>query len=69
VHEARLPPILCVVLHHGRKPWQGPRSLREMIDVSGLPTVRVRGASTAEVDRRAVRVLDATALDDVFRDG
>jgi hypothetical protein len=49
VHEARLPPILCVVLHHGRKPWQGPRSLREMIDVSGLPSVI---ASLARRSRR-----------------
>ncbi len=33
-----LPPILVVVLHHGRTPWRGPRSLREMIDLSGFPT-------------------------------
>ena len=32
-----LPPILAVVVHHGRTPWQGPRSLRELIAVDHLP--------------------------------
>ncbi len=32
-----LPPIIAVVVHHGPSPWQGPRSLRELIDVEHLP--------------------------------
>lgn len=32
-----LPPILAVVLHHGRTPWSSARSLRELIDVGGFP--------------------------------
>jgi len=35
--SATLPPILAVVLHHGRTPWRGARSLRELIDLAALP--------------------------------
>jgi predicted transposase YdaD len=31
----RLPPIVCVVVHHGESGWTGPRTLHELID--GLP--------------------------------
>jgi len=33
----RLPPILPFVLHHGDRPWSSARSLRELIDLDGLP--------------------------------
>jgi hypothetical protein len=36
--ELALPPILPVVLHHGTKPWRGPRDLRSLISLDGLPT-------------------------------
>jgi hypothetical protein len=35
--ERRLPPVLPLILHHGRQPWQGPRDLRALVDLDGLP--------------------------------
>ena len=29
----RLPPIIPVVVHQGRRPWRGPRSFQELIDL------------------------------------
>lgn len=34
--ELWLPPILTLVVHHGLTPWSGPRSVRDLVDVSGL---------------------------------
>ncbi len=36
-NDPRLPPVIAVVFHHGDAPWRGPRSLRDLIDVEGLP--------------------------------
>ena len=36
--EPTLPPILPIVLHHGTQPWRGPRDLRSLISLEGLPT-------------------------------
>ena len=35
--EHTLPPILPIVLHHGSQPWRGPRDLRSLISLDGLP--------------------------------
>ena len=34
---ATLPPIVPIVVHHGERPWQAPRSVRGLIDLAGLP--------------------------------
>jgi predicted transposase YdaD len=34
-----LPPVLPYVLHHGPKPWSGPRRLHERIDFAGLSPI------------------------------
>ncbi len=28
----RLPPVVCVVVHHGESGWTGPRTLHELVD-------------------------------------
>lgn len=43
-----LPPILTVVLHHGRTPWRGARSLRDLIDVESLPADLALGILAAQ---------------------
>jgi len=35
--DRRLPPVLPLVLHHGQRPWSGPRELRALLDLDGLP--------------------------------
>jgi predicted transposase/invertase (TIGR01784 family) len=32
-----LPPVVAFVLHHGARPWRGPRDLRALIDLEGTP--------------------------------
>jgi len=33
----RLPPVLPVVIHHGKKPWTAPTDLVELLDLAGVP--------------------------------
>ena len=33
--EERLAPVYTICLYHGREPWDGPRSLRDMMDFGG----------------------------------
>ncbi len=32
-----LPAVVPFVLHHGKRPWRGPRRVRELVRVGGLP--------------------------------
>lgn len=32
-----LPPIVPIVVHHGERPWSGPRSLAELIEFAAMP--------------------------------
>ena len=32
-----LPPVLAFLLHHGDRPWRGPRGMRPLVDLDGLP--------------------------------
>jgi predicted transposase YdaD len=32
-----LPPVLPVVIHHGKKPWTAPTDLVELLDLAGVP--------------------------------
>lgn len=33
----RLMPIMTIVVYFGAKPWDGPRNLRQMLDMDGIP--------------------------------
>ena len=35
--KRRLPPVLPVVIHHGKKPWRAPTDLAELLDLRGVP--------------------------------
>ena len=35
--EEKLMPVITIVVYFGKEPWDGPRSLKEMLDLSGLP--------------------------------
>ncbi len=35
--DSRLYPVVTFVLYGGREPWDGPKSLHEMLDMEGLP--------------------------------
>ncbi len=35
--EDRLVPVYTIVLYFGEKPWQGPRCLKDLLDLEGLP--------------------------------
>lgn len=35
--QRRLPPVLPLVLHHGKRPWHGPCDLRSLLELEGLP--------------------------------
>lgn len=30
-------PVITIVVYFGKEPWDGPRSLKEMLDLNGLP--------------------------------
>lgn len=30
-------PLITIVVYFGKEPWDGPRSLKEMLDLNGLP--------------------------------
>lgn len=34
----RLKPIITIVVYFGSKPWDGPRNLRQMLDMDGIPS-------------------------------
>lgn len=35
--DSKLCPVVTFVLYGGREPWDGPRTLHEMLDIEGLP--------------------------------
>lgn len=35
--DCRLSPVVTFVLYGGKEPWDGPKSLHEMLDMAGLP--------------------------------
>lgn len=35
--EEKLMPVITIVVYFGKEPWDGPRSLKEMLDLNGLP--------------------------------
>lgn len=57
--ERTLPPVVTVVLHHGNLPWRGPRDLRALLALDGLPEQIAERQPTFWFD-----IDDLTALDD-----
>lgn len=37
LRTSKLSPMLTIILYSGLKPWDGPRSLHDMLDLAGLP--------------------------------
>ena len=56
----RLPPIVPIVVHHGRRPWRAPTSLLPLFDLRGLEPAAARALA-------ALQPVFAFSLDDVSR--
>lgn len=56
----RLPPIVPIVVHHGRRPWRAPTSLLPLFDLRGLEPAAARALA-------ALQPAFAFSLDDVSR--
>ncbi len=57
--DSRLYPVVTFVLYGGREPWDGPKSLHEMLDMEGLP-VALQGI----VEDYRLHLVDIRRLED-----
>lgn len=64
--EDKLQPITTMVLYLGEKPWDGPRTLHEMLDISNLPSAvkkRIPDYPLLLVEARRLKNLDQFQTD------
>ena len=60
--DSRLHPAVTIILYYGLKPWNGPRSLHEMMDFTDIPEELQKMAADYRINLVEIRKLKDTSM-------